>query len=106
MICVLALLSRRAAHDRRPRRYRSRHRGARAPGDREPPALGARLDVAFAEDQSRLRKSHGARKMATGRHFALNLGRAAKEKRSIKSRTKVAGWDTDQFDASPSSQLA
>lgn len=66
--------------------------------------MGARL--AFAEDQSRLRKSHGARNMATVRHFSLNLVRAAEEKRSIKSRRKVAGWDTDYLDAILSSQPA
>ncbi len=51
------------------------------------------LDVTFADDQSRLRKGHGARNMATVRHFALNLIRAASDKRSIKSRRKIAGWD-------------
>jgi predicted transposase YbfD/YdcC len=30
------------------------------------------LDVTFVDDQSRLRKGHGARNMATVRHFALN----------------------------------
>lgn len=52
------------------------------------------LDVTFADDLSRLRKGHGARNMATIRHFALNLVRAANDKRSIKSRRKRAGWDT------------
>ena len=51
------------------------------------------LDVTFADDQSRLRKGHGARNMATVRHFALNLVRTAIDKRSIKSRRKIAGWD-------------
>ena len=50
------------------------------------------LDVTFADDQSRLRKGHGARNMATVRHFALNLVRTAADKRSIKSRRKLAGW--------------
>jgi predicted transposase YbfD/YdcC len=53
------------------------------------------LDVTFADDQSRLRKGHGARNMATVRHFALNLVRAAADKRSIKSRRKLAGWSQD-----------
>jgi predicted transposase YbfD/YdcC len=53
------------------------------------------LDVTFGDDQSRLRKRHGARKMATVRHFALNLVRAATDKRSIKSRRKLAGWSPD-----------
>jgi predicted transposase YbfD/YdcC len=52
------------------------------------------LDVTFGDDQSRLRKGHGARNMATVRHFALNLLRAANDRRSIKSRRKIAGWST------------
>ncbi len=51
------------------------------------------LDVTFADDQSRLRKGHGAKNMAVVRHFAINLVRAAKDKRSIKLRRKCAGWD-------------
>jgi predicted transposase YbfD/YdcC len=53
------------------------------------------LDVAFGDDQSRLRKGHGARNMATVRHFALNLVRANPDMRSIKSRRKLAGWSPD-----------
>ena len=37
------------------------------------------LDVTFADDQSRLRKGHGAKNMATVRHFAINLIRQAPE---------------------------
>ena len=51
------------------------------------------LDVVFGDDQSRLRRGHGARNMAVVRHFALNLMRAATDKRSLKLRRKVAGWD-------------
>jgi predicted transposase YbfD/YdcC len=57
------------------------------------------LDVVFKEDQSRLRKGHGAKNMAIVRHFAINLVRAAKDKRSVKSRRKVAGWDTNYLAA-------
>ena len=53
------------------------------------------LDVVFAEDQSRLRKGHGAKNMAVVRHFAINLIRAATDKKSIKLRRKIAGWDPD-----------
>jgi hypothetical protein len=53
------------------------------------------LDVTFGDDLSRLRKGHGARNMATVRQFALNLVRAANDKRSIKSRRKLAGWSID-----------
>ena len=64
------------------------------------------LDVTFADDQSRLRKGHGARNMATVRHFALNLVRTATDKRSIKSRRKLAGWSPDYLQAILSSQPA
>ena len=50
------------------------------------------LDTVFNEDQSRLRKGHGARNMAVVRHFAINLARAVKDKRTIKLRRKYAGW--------------
>lgn len=56
------------------------------------------LDVVFKDDQSRLRKGHGAKNMAIVRHFAINLVRAAKDKRSVKTRRKVAGWDTNYLD--------
>ncbi len=72
------------------------------------------LDVVFNEDQSRLRKRHGAANMAVVRHFAINQVRTAQEakrpprptarrrrakpsaaprKTSIKLRRKIAGWD-------------
>lgn len=51
------------------------------------------LDVTFGDDQSRLRQGHGAKNMAVVRHFAINLARAIKDKRSIKLRRKRAGWD-------------
>ncbi len=44
------------------------------------------LDVVFKDDQSRLRKGHGAVNMAIVRHFAINLVRAVSDKRSIKLR--------------------
>lgn len=56
------------------------------------------LDVTFNDDQSRLRKGFGARNMAVVRHFALNLVRAATDKKSVKLRRKVAGWDTGYLD--------
>lgn len=77
------------------------------------------LDVVFAEDQSRLRKGHGAHNMAVVRHFALNLVRAAPPiprpprsplKRgpkpgsvpkppSLKLRRKMAGWNPTYMQA-------
>lgn len=53
------------------------------------------LDVTFKEDQSRLRKGAGARNMAVVRHFALNLVRAAADRRSLRLRRKRAAWTTD-----------
>ena len=50
------------------------------------------LDVIFKEDQSRLRRGHGAHNMAIVRHFAINLVRLGKGKRSIKTMRKAAGW--------------
>jgi len=44
---------------------------------RETRSKGLLLDVVFADDQSRLRKGHGAHNMAIVRHFALNLVRTA-----------------------------
>lgn len=70
-----------------------RHGGARSLDDRERPART--LDVVFNDDQSRLGKGHGAHNMAVVRHFALNLVRALSDKRSIKRRRKVAGWNLD-----------
>jgi len=43
--------------------------------------------------ESRLRKGHGAKNMAIVRHFAINLIRAATDRKSIKLRRKIAGWD-------------
>lgn len=51
------------------------------------------LDVTFGEDQSRLRKGHGAVNMAVVRHFAINAVRLGKGKRSIKTTRKLAGWE-------------
>lgn len=75
------------------------------------------LDVVFKEDQSRLRKGHGARNMAVVRHFAINLVRhtdimpparsglkrprknpAPPKPVSLKLRRKMAGWDTKILD--------
>ena len=57
------------------------------------------LDVVFKEDQSRLRKGHGAKNMSIVRHFAINLVRAAKDKHTIKLRRKAAGWNPNYLAA-------
>ena len=53
------------------------------------------LDVVFKEDQSRLRRGHGAQNMALVRRLAFNLVRAGRGKRSIKTARKAAGWSPD-----------
>jgi hypothetical protein len=63
------------------------------------------LDVIFKEDQSRLRRGHGARNMATVRHFAINLVRLGKGKRSTKTMRKVAGWNPAELHRILSPQL-
>ena len=68
------------------------------------------MDVVFNDDQSRVRKGHGAKNMAVVRHFAVNLVRQAPEPErpkplkpqrkatkskhaSIKLRQKIAAWN-------------
>jgi predicted transposase YbfD/YdcC len=50
------------------------------------------LDVVFKDDLSRIRKGHGAHNMAIVRHFAINLVRAVRDKRSLKARRKRAAF--------------
>jgi predicted transposase YbfD/YdcC len=53
------------------------------------------LDIAFREDESRVRKEHGAENMAVLRHIALNLLKRERSKRGASVHTKrlTAGWD-------------
>jgi hypothetical protein len=52
-------------------------------------------DIAFREDDSRIRKGNGAANFAL-RHIALNLLRREKTvKRSLKGKRMKAGWDKD-----------
>lgn len=54
------------------------------------------LDVSFAEDQSRIRKGHGAENFSRLRRIALNLLRQeTTKKRGIKGKRLLAGWDHD-----------
>jgi predicted transposase YbfD/YdcC len=52
------------------------------------------LDVAFREDESRVRKGHGSENLALLRHIALNLIREEKTaKVGVKNKRLKAGWD-------------
>jgi predicted transposase YbfD/YdcC len=52
------------------------------------------LDIAFREDDSRIRKGNGAENFAVLRHIALNLlKRETSAKRSLKGKRKKAAWD-------------
>jgi len=52
------------------------------------------LDVAFREDESRVRKGHGPENLALLRHIALNLIREEKTaKVGVKNKRLKAGWD-------------
>ncbi|MBK1695664.1 ISAs1 family transposase, partial [Rhodovibrio salinarum] len=44
---------------------------------------------------SRLRRGHGAKNMALVRRFAFNILRRGKDKNSLKTARKIAGWNTD-----------
>jgi predicted transposase YbfD/YdcC len=53
-----------------------------------------RLDIAFREDQSRVRLGYAAENFAVIRHIALNLLKSDKTKKlGVKSKRLVAGWD-------------
>ena len=54
------------------------------------------LDIAFREDECRLRKDHGAQNFAIVRHIALNLLKQDQQlKVGIKNKRLRAGWDQD-----------
>lgn len=54
------------------------------------------LDVAFREDDSRIRRDNGARNLAVIRHAALNLARQDKtSKLGIKNKLKKCNYDND-----------
>jgi predicted transposase YbfD/YdcC len=53
------------------------------------------LDVAFREDDSRLRAENAAENFAVVRHIALNLLRNTASKVGIKNRRLKAGWSDD-----------
>lgn len=54
------------------------------------------LDIAFREDECRIREGHAAENLAVLRHIALNLLKQdSSVKLGIKSKRKLAGWDNN-----------
>lgn len=53
------------------------------------------LDVTFNEDQSRIRKDHGAENFALLRRFVLSIIKLDTSKRSMRQKRKMAGWSED-----------
>ena len=53
------------------------------------------LDVTFREDASRIRTGFGPLNMAVVRRFAFNLLRQLQDRHCLKTRRKLAGWNTD-----------
>ena len=53
------------------------------------------LDVSFNEDQSRVRKGHGAQNLSRLRRLTANLLRQNPDKRSIRMRRKCCGWSLE-----------
>ena len=54
------------------------------------------LDMAFREDECRVRKGYGAENLARLRHIAMNLLKQDKAaKVGIKNKRLKAGWDQD-----------
>lgn len=54
------------------------------------------LDIAFREDDSRIRKNHAPQNMAILRHIATNLLKQEESARvGMKAKRKMAGWDND-----------
>jgi len=52
------------------------------------------LDIAFREDECRIRKGNGAQNFAVLRHIALNLLKQEKTaKCGVKNKRLKAGWD-------------
>ena len=62
-------------------------------------SLHWRLDIAFREDESRIRKGHGAENFAILRHIALNLlEKEETAKVGIKNKRLMAGWDNSYLE--------
>ena len=56
------------------------------------------LDIAFRDDESRIRKGNAPMNIGIIKHAALNMLRKNQRKReSIKGLRKVAGWDNQRL---------
>ncbi len=56
------------------------------------------LDIAFKDDESRIRKGNAPMNMGIIKHAALNMLRTNQRKReSIKALRKVAGWNNERL---------
>lgn len=53
------------------------------------------LDMTFGEDACTVRTQHAAHNLAVIRHFAFNLLRRGKDKRSLRMRQRRCDWDRD-----------
>ena len=85
--------------DRDTVHYQFPARGCPTGGAGHTPALGRAenkahwvLDVAFREDDSRIRKGDGAENVAIIRRLCLNLARLDGKKNSMRGKLKQAGW--------------
>lgn len=64
-----------------------------------PNSLHWRLDIAFREDESRIRKGYGAENFAILRHIALNLLKKEETaKVGIPNKRLMAGWDNSYLE--------
>ena len=62
-------------------------------------SLHWRLDIAFREDESRIRKGNGAENFAILRHIALNLlNKEDTAKIGMKNKRLKAGWDASYLE--------
>jgi predicted transposase YbfD/YdcC len=58
------------------------------------------LDIAFREDDSRVRKDYGPENFAVLRHIALNLLKQERtSRRGIKGKRLRAAWDTEYLES-------
>jgi len=102
---------RREYQDGKARKREDRYFLASLPGQAQPVLVAVRshwsvennlhwvLDIAFREDDSRVRKDNGPQNFTVLRHIALNLLKHEKtSKRSIKGKRLQAAWNADYLE--------